>query len=375
MSHAIPFLRPSLPAIDLYAPYLAEIDENHWYSNFGPINTRLESRLKHRYFNDKGAVATVANCTLGLMLALSAIKRPQGKYVVMPSFTFAATPLSAIWSGLTPYFVDVNESDWVSSKAAIDDALKLLGDDVAAVIVYNTFGTAIDLAPLADIHNSGVPVIVDAAPSFGARTEDDQPFGMGFPGVVAFSFHATKPFGIGEGGLVYSANVDTVERIRQLSNFGFDTPGITSHNGLNAKLPEISAAVGLAVYEDYPNKMERLNSIFQLYQSELDLSGLFGLGLERQHTAGVIPYQFVPLLIPDSYDVGVIEAGMSACGIGVRRYFMPSCHDQVAMRELPRGDLTVTEKISGQVMCLPLWDGLTDEQVRYIVSSFRAQFC
>ena len=373
-SVSIPFLRPSLPLLACYAPYLEEIDRNHWYSNFGPLNQRFEARALQEYFDGNGAIATVGNCTLGLMLAMSALRRPEGKYVVMPSFTFAATALAAVWAGLTPYFVDICPDEWVASSSAISDAVDKLGDEVAAVTVYNTFGTAIPLDSLAKLHLSGIPVIIDAAPSFGARFATGENFGEGFPGAVIYSLHATKPFGIGEGGLVYSGDPAFVERVRRLSNFGFESPGVSAEHGFNAKLPEISAAVGLAVLNGYPEKLQRLEAIYQNYMAEFDRAGIRELAIKVQHIQGEIPHQFIPLLLPADIDVVATEARMREQGVGVRRYFTPSCHHQVGMQAFPCGDLSVTEQVSGRVMCLPLWDGLTKSDVASVVAALRNCF-
>ncbi len=370
-SSAIPFLRPSLPVLADYAPYLEEIDENRWYSNFGPLNSRLEQAALTDYFNGNGAITTVGNCTLGLMLAISALRREQGKYVIMPSFTFAATALSAVWAGLTPYFVDIDPDDWVATQAAVSSAVQELGDDVAAVVVYNTFGTAIPLTWLAELHRAGTPVIIDAAPSFGATGEDGKPFGEGFPGAVVFSLHATKPFGIGEGGLIYSADAGLIDRLRRLSNFGFSAPGVSDEHGFNAKLPEISAAVGLAVMQGYRDKMQRLEAVYQSYLTALNDAGLFADGVAAQAVQGTIPHQFMPLLLPTAADPVVVEEHMAEQGVGVRRYFTPSCHHQQGMRDFPAADLPVTEQVSGRVMCLPLWDGLEEADVVRVTAALR----
>ncbi len=372
-SSFIPFLRPSLPRASAYAAYLNEIDENGWYSNFGPLNERFEQRALDEYFSGRGAMTTVGNCTLGLMLALSVMKRPGGKYVVMPSFTFAATALAAVWAGLTPYFVDISPDDWVAESDAIDAALAELGDDVAAVVVYNTFGNAIDLGPLAQIHQSGVPVIIDAAPSFGAKHINGSFFGQDFPGAVVFSLHATKPFGIGEGGLVYSADANLIARIRSLSNFGFESPGVSTGHGFNAKLPEVLAAVALAVLDVFPQKLQRLAYLFDLYLERMTSAGILEAGVSLQRVSGEMPHQFMPILIPENLDVDLIEQGMRAGGVGVRRYFMPSCHSQVQMEGFPHADLSVTEAVSGRVICLPLWDGMSEYQVDKVVAVLHNQ--
>ena len=210
----IPFLRPKLPSIDDAMVYLRRVDESRIYSNFGPLNAELEERIRSEYFDDRGALTTVHNATLGLVLAISATRRPTGRYAVMPSFTFAATPLAAMWCGLQPYFVDIRADDFCADENCVADVVRKLGDQVAVVVPYAAFGTACDLSYYESLIASGVPVVVDAAASFGTRNDDGQ-FGAEFCGPIIFSFHATKAFGIGEGGLAYSADPRVIERIRR----------------------------------------------------------------------------------------------------------------------------------------------------------------
>jgi len=221
MTH-IPFLKPNLVKKEAYLIYLSQIDESKWYSNYGPLNSLFESRLLAKYFDNQGAVTTVNNATTGLMLAISMSKRPRGRYALMPSFTFAATPLAAMWCGLEPYFIDISKDDWCINQEILDETLTKLGDEVAVVIPYATFGTYLVLAYFCTLQNSGVPVVVDAAPCFGTAGDDGQ-FGKQFPGTVVFSFHVTKPFGIGEGRLVYAGKPESIAMIRQASNFGFSS--------------------------------------------------------------------------------------------------------------------------------------------------------
>ena len=184
---------------EAYLAYLDQIDTSRIYSNYGPLNTLFEQRVLLEYFDNKGAVSTVNNATTGLILAISASKRKGGKYALMPSFTFSATPLAAVWAGLEPYFIDIREDNWCMNEDVVEDVIRELGDDVAVVIPYATFGTWLDLSYYSSLHNRGIPVVVDAAASFGTCL--DRQFGIGFDGAIVFSFHATKAFGIGEGGL------------------------------------------------------------------------------------------------------------------------------------------------------------------------------
>lgn len=134
-------------------------------------------------FNGIGSAVTVSNATIGLILAIAHSKRPQGKYAVMPSFTFAATPLAAEWCGLEPYFLDIEPENWQMNREQLEQAVKLLGDEIAVIVPYATFGTAIDLSVYNKLQEQGIPVVIDAAASFGTISpEEATHFGKGFGG-------------------------------------------------------------------------------------------------------------------------------------------------------------------------------------------------
>lgn len=179
----IPFLRPSVPPVDTYLHHLRGIDASHTYSNFGPLATRFETRIINELFDGEGLALSVSNATAGLMLALKLLARPRGRYVIMPSFTFAATPLAALWAGFEPYFVDVDADELAADPMLVKNAVAALGDDVAAVMPYSTFGSCIDLLPYEELEDDGVPVIIDAAPTLGSRVERGH-FAKGFAGTV-----------------------------------------------------------------------------------------------------------------------------------------------------------------------------------------------
>ena len=252
----IPFLRPNLVKKESIIPYLSEIEASRIYSNFGPLNTRFEQRVLNEYFDNLGAITTVNNATLGLILAISQCQRPKGKYALMPSFTFSATPLASMWCGLEPFFVDINTDDWSMDEDQLKEVLQLLGDEVAIVIPYATFGTNINLKYYQQIHESGVPVVVDAAASFGVK-ENQNYFGKGFPGCIVYSFHATKSFGVGEGGAIYSSNKELISKIRQVENFGFSSNRETTSIALNAKMSEYVAAIALSTLDVFQQKSKQ----------------------------------------------------------------------------------------------------------------------
>lgn len=366
MKENIPFLKPNLVDRNSYLKYLKEIDENNIYSNFGPLNTLFERRVISERFNDIGAVATVANATLGLMLAISGSQRPGGRYALMPSFTFAAAPLAALWCGLEPYFVDVRGDDWLMDEDLLADAVESLGDDVAVVVPYATFGTDMDLTSYRSLHDAGVPVVVDAAASFGTSGVDGQ-FGIGFPGPVIFSLHATKAFGIGEGGLVYSGDAERIDRIQRASNFGFSAARESTSQGLNSKLSEYAAAIALATLDVYPGKIAKRQEIYRFYTETLKGRGLSERGWSVQKVSGMVPFQFMPVLCPEGRSNTQFVEQLAAAEIDSRTYFSPACHRQQQFRASARTSMAVTERLESRVVSLPLWEAMAEQDVQRVV--------
>jgi dTDP-4-amino-4,6-dideoxygalactose transaminase len=371
MKH-IPFLKPNLPKKDAYLAYLSQIDESRLYSNYGPLNSLFESRLLSECFENQGAVTTVNNATTGLMLAISQTMRQKSKYALMPSFTFAATPLAAMWCGLEPYFIDIRKDDLCMDEEILDETLTKLGDEVAVVIPYATFGTYLDLTHFCSLQNSGVPVVVDAAPGFGTIGNDGQ-FGKQFPGTVVFSFHATKPFGIGEGGMVYAGNPETISMIRQAGNFGFSEKKEAMTQGLNAKMSEYAAAIALATLDDFPRKIQARQDVYHLYIRYFEDTGLFDKGYRFHKTEGKISFQFVSVLCPKRQSNVDLVNHLSKNLIESRTYFCPACHQQPHFVHLPHSPLPNTEDVSQCILSLPLWEEMEARDVYRVVDSLNME--
>ena len=364
----IPFLRPDLVRKERFLHYLEQIEDSRIYSNYGPLNSLFENRVVSEYFRGTGAVTTVCNATTGLMLAVSQSKRPTGRYALMPSFTFPATPLAAMWCGLEPYFLDIREDTWCVEEEEVDKALNQLGNEVAVVVPYATFGTAVDLAYYAKLQASGVPVVVDAAASFGTIVSNEH-FGTKFQGIIVFSFHATKPFGIGEGGLIYSGNIDSIKGIRCAANFGFRENRESSCQGLNAKLSEYGAAIGLATLDVFEEKIAAREKVANWYRQFLNQAGFLRAGWALQRTHGRVPVQFMSVLCPQGHASVEFVTKLTRKGIEARTYFLPPCHQQRQFTRFPTGKLTSTENIGKRVINLPFWEDMTFEVIKSVIDS------
>ncbi len=262
----IPVLKPDMPSADQLLPYLRRIDAAQQYANFGPLNRELEERLSAEctaVSELQVHLTTVANCTVGLQLALMAcVERPRVK-VLVPSLTFPGTVSGILQAGFEPVLADVDPARWVLTPEIARKAMMRVRG-IRAVMPVAAYGAALDVAAWDRLtEDTGVPVVIDAAGAFGNQR-------VGQRTLVAFSMHATKALGAGEGGFVASRDPDVIARVRRLSNFGYmNAGGLISDIGVNGKMSEYAAAVGLAAMDRWADICEQRRSLADRYLSAL----------------------------------------------------------------------------------------------------------
>jgi dTDP-4-amino-4,6-dideoxygalactose transaminase len=350
----IRFQTPQLPPVAEIAAYYARSEEARWYSNRGPCHELLTERLE-AYLGPDVRCVPVGNATVGLMLGLRALvgARPERREVVLPSFTFAATVSAVLWAGLEPVFADVEEHSWHLDPFALRDALRGRGDRVGAIVACSTFGTppatAQRMAWELAAREAGVPLLVDSAAGFGATAEDGLRLGRQGDAEV-FSFHATKPFAIGEGGLLTTTLQEVAERAARLANFGFENGVVRDAPGLNAKLPEWAAATALAVLDRYDGVLAGRRAA----AAEI-LGALKPHGYTWQSGTEAAAWQFVPVLAPSER---VRDAALDLArerDIELRTYFSVPLHRMPAFASAPvAGDLRRTEDLAARALSLPM---------------------
>jgi dTDP-4-amino-4,6-dideoxygalactose transaminase len=286
----------------------------------------------------------------------------------MPSFTFAATINAVLWAGLKPVFVDVEARSWHLDPAALEQALAERAGSAAAVLACSTFGmpppAAQRVAWEAAARAAGVPLIVDSAAGFGATADDGAVLGRQGD-VEVFSFHATKPFAIGEGGLVTTTDDEIARRLSRLANFGFEDGVVDGDVGLNAKLPEWSAATALAVLDGYDEVLAHRRACARRM-----LDGLEAHGYERQSGTEGAPWQFVPVLAPSpAVRAAALEAARRH-DIEVRTYFSVPLHRMPAFASVPSaGGLPCTDDLAERALSLPMANDLSPGDMEAIVDS------
>jgi dTDP-4-amino-4,6-dideoxygalactose transaminase len=362
----IRFQRPQLPSAGDIEHYLAAAREERWFSNRGPCHRLLTERLA-AFLGRDISVVLVANATLGLVLALRALigETPRGSLVIVPSFTFPATAQAIRWNGLRPVWADVEPDGWHLDPHALGDALATHGSEVAAVLACSTFGTAPAAAQSAAWRElcaeAGVPLLVDSAPGFGSSDESGRLLGAQGDAEV-FSFHATKPFAIGEGGAVTTADHELAALLTAMSNFSFGPDReVSSPFGLNAKLSEAQAAIGLAVLDRFDDVLHTRRIRADQLRAELEPAGYVFQAGARSST-----WQFVPVLAPSADVRETVLACSRSRDIEIRSYHAP-LHLLPAFASHARERLPVTEELASRALSLPLANDLSETEGRRIV--------
>jgi dTDP-4-amino-4,6-dideoxygalactose transaminase len=333
--------RPRLPKAEAIFPYLQEIDEARWYSNFGPLLTRLEQRLADR-FTSPTQIVTVTNATQALTLALQAMDLAPGGYVALPAWTFVATAHAVTQAGLNPWFVDVDAATWMLDPAAVEELALNLNIEIAAVIPVCAFGAMPDLdAWIAFRERTGVPVLVDAAAAFDTLHDARLP--------TVVSLHATKVLGLGEGGFLATEDADFATRVRQLSSFGFHGSRDSLIPATNAKLSEYAAAVGLAALDGWP--ADRLRFLRTSQHLKIALIGRPEVRFQAGWGADWVTSVCTVGLPRGSADA--VAHSLREDGVDTRQWWGAGCHTSTAFLDCRREPLPVTEALAQATLGLP----------------------
>lgn len=354
----IPLMRPRLPSAAALRPYLDEIDENRWYSNFGPLERRFEARLAAHFGIGEREVVCVANGTQGLSVALQSVVRIPVGYCLMPAFTFAATPHAAVSAGLEPWFVDVDETSWAIEPEAVRALLPRLEGPVAAVMPVAPFGAPARVAEWdAFSAETGIPVVIDAAAGFDSAQAGWSP--------VVLSLHATKTMGIGEGGVVLCRDTGRIERVRAGRNFGFVGERVARVHGTNAKLSEYGAAVGLAALDAWPETRADFLAVAEAYRA--CFAGLSGVDFGPGFLGGGA-CSTCNIVLDRTVADAVIDA-LRRAGIEARQWWNRGCHREPVFSGCRREPLPVTESLAERVVGLPFYRDLETAQIGDIRAS------
>jgi len=354
-------MRPRLPAAERLAPYLRKIDSTRIYSNHGPLVCSLEHRLAEHVALGGGAVTTVANATLGLALALAGQDARPGTLCAMPAWTFVASAHAAMMAGLVPYFIDVDLTTEAIDADAIAQEIRRAPAAVGAVMPVAPFGRPIAVAAWDRFRSrTGLPVVIDAAAGFDALTAGETP--------AVVSLHATKVFGVGEGGFVVSTDASLINRIRVRGNFGFQGTRDAVVPAVNAKLSEYHAAVGHAGLDEWTEARAEWMAVALTYREAFSES-------KRVRMAEGLGESWVTsTCVVHLADGGAarLERALGQVGIETRRWWGDGAHAHPATAGCPRAGLPNTAALAQSAISIPFFRDLPVEEIHRIAAAVLA---
>lgn len=362
--------QPALPPFEEFIPYLEDIWKSKILTNSGKYHQLFEKALAE--FLGVEYISLFTNGTLALITALQTL-RISGEVITTP-YSFVATTHALQWNGIKPVFVDI-ESDFCNlDPSKIEAAITPETTAILPVHVYGNPCNVNEIERIADTY--GLKIIYDASHAFGVNTNGNSVLNFGDLSVL--SFHATKAFTTFEGGAIICHDEKTKRRIDFLKNFGFADEVTVVGPGINAKMNEFQAALGLLQLEYVDEYIQKRKSIAGIYKKEIeDINGIDTLE-EIEYVRH--NYAYFPVFINEKeFGIGRDELyhKFKENGINVRRYFYPLISQFPTYKQLSsaaEGNLPVAEKITKEVLCLPIYPDLKQDVVELILDLLRKNY-
>lgn len=363
---AVPLIKADLPSLDELRDQLAEILASGRITNFGKYVTQFEQETEV-YLG--APVATTSSGTMGLIFALQALGLERGQKVILPSFTFVATAQAVLYAGGIPVFADIRDDLTLDPG----DLASLLArhPDVGAVIGVHTYGLPCQIDEIQHVvedagHKTGrrIPLMYDAAHAFGSAINGCR-IGT-FGDAEVFSLSVTKALVSVEGGMVASRDPELIRRIRKMRNYGIEENYDAHYPGLNGKMSELHALVGLY-------NLERLDGYLAARQEN---ARYYSRGIQSRTGFQLLPWpqgvlhtfkDFTILTPEDRRDQ--IMGFLKERGIETRAYFCPPVHEQKYFARFADRPLPRTEAMARCVITLPFYTSITTEEMDYVVKA------
>ena len=368
MSKPIYVTQPFLPPLEEFMPYLEKIWDNKILTNGGPFHQQLEQALCE--YLGVAHISLFTNGTIALVTALQAL-RITGEVITTP-YSFVATSHSLLWNGIKPVFVDIDPNTLNLDPAKIEAAIT---PHTTAIMPVHCYGHPCDVDAIQKIaDNYNLKVIYDAAHAFGVECHCGSVLNHGDLSVL--SFHATKVFNTFEGGAIICPDAKTKLRIDQLKNFGHVGELNVVAPGINGKMSEFNAALGLLQLKYIDEVHDRRKVIDLAYREQLkNVQGIHCLNNSNEKKAN---YAYFPILVGNDYPISRDDLNQKLKDIGInpRRYFYPLISDFPMYRGLPsahRENLPIATASAQQVLCLPIYPDLDISVVQEITNFIAAQ--
>jgi dTDP-4-amino-4,6-dideoxygalactose transaminase len=357
----IPVTKPYLPAREKLDKYIDGIYEREWLTNNGPLVQELSKRLEE-YLGVENLLL-VSNGTLALQIAYRALgvsttNRDEKPEAITTPFTFVATASSLKWEGVEPVFADIDPGTWCLDPKNIEKAIK---PETKAIVPVHVFGNACEVEAIDEIakkHN--FKVIYDAAHAFGVNYKGESLLRHG--DAATLSFHATKLFHTIEGGAIVFKRKEDLETAKKMMSFGITGPDTIEELGINGKMNEFQAAMGLCVLDEIEENLKGRATVWRSYEQALSQS----MQLQVKPEGLEYNYSYFPVVFESENILKHKVEQLIASGIQARRYFYPSLSEVTCLEQ--NSEQVISESLSRRVLCLPLYNRLTEEDYERIIS-------
>ncbi|MBI87324.1 MAG: aminotransferase [Candidatus Marinimicrobia bacterium] len=338
--------QPFLPPISDYKKLLEDIWDSKVLTNNGYFHQKFEKELSS-YLNVK-YISIVNNATTGLILAQKAMEF-KGEIITTP-YSFIATAHSILWNGLKPVFLDVDDC---YGNLKVSKIIDTISPTTGGILAAHNYGIPCDLKSLKIISSKyNIPLIIDAAPGMGVKLDDKSIFNYGITSVV--SFHGTKVFTTMEGGAVICPTLEIKEKIDKLKNFSILNQNQISGLGINGKMNEAEAALGILQLKYLESNIKKRKIIFEKYKSLVAKSNRIRL-LDIPKNISY-NYCYAPIFFLEGRKTRDLAfKKMKEHNIICRKYWSPLITDHNPYSKMKLYELKNAKKLSDRVLCLPIY--------------------
>ncbi len=347
--------RTFFPPIEEFINQIERVYSNQWLTNRGELVLELEDRLSNYLRLEESKFILMNNGTIPLQIALKILGI--GGEIITTPFSYVATTAAIIWENCTPVFVDIDPNFLTIDESKIEASIT---DKTTCILATHVFGNVCNIEVIENIAKKyNLKVIYDAAHCFGVRYNSKSVFDYG--DISTCSFHATKLFHTGEGGGIFIKNVELFKKCFYSHNFGHDGPQNFHGLGINGKMSEIQAAMGLSVLPHMDLILSSRMQSVQFYDENLNFNIVRKMRLRQGLEWN---FSYYPIIFHSEKSLLFTQSKLNDLGIFPRRYFSPS------LNKLPYVDYVEkvnSESISSRVLCLPLYFDMDLKDLKAIV--------
>jgi dTDP-4-amino-4,6-dideoxygalactose transaminase len=366
-NHNVYVTKPSLPPLEELIPYLKSIWDSKILTNRGPNHEIFEQKISE--YLKVEHVSLFSNATIALITSLKALKI-QGEIITSP-FSFVATSNAIKWSGNDPVFVDIDPKTLNIDPEQIEKAIT---SKTKAIMPIHCYGNPCDIEKINLIaKKNNLKIIYDAAHAFGVSSKNESILNYGDFSIL--SFHATKVFNTFEGGAVISRSREMKQYIDVLKNFGFTNETTVVANGINGKMDEFNAALGILQLKYIDENIKKRRKIAYLYDEKLEANkNIKRVSFSEGYNNN---YSYYPIIVGENYFLSRddLYEKLKTLGFFSRRYFYPLISNLPIYKDLAsskKSNLPIANKISNQILCLPIWPDIEIKAIEEICEVINA---